>query len=62
MVAAIHFLPLTGNLPAIYQLLIKIAAGAIVYSLSVWVLWRLSGRPDGGEAYLLQKVSARSNH
>jgi len=42
-----------GALP---QLVLLMLVGAALYALVLAALWRLAGRPDGGEAYLLAKL------
>lgn len=40
----------------------KVLVGAATYSLVILVLWRLVGRPDGAESYLLEKLRALRRH
>lgn len=49
-------LPSLDVMPAIAQLLFKVALGASVYTLGVLALWRLAGCPLGAESYLLEKM------
>jgi O-antigen/teichoic acid export membrane protein len=43
-----------SRLPALAAV---VAAGAVSYVLSVWLLWRISGRPPGGESYVLSRIA-----
>ena len=43
--------------PPSITLVAKVGLGALVYVSAVWALWRLSGCPDGAEAYLLGKAT-----
>ena len=40
-------------------LLLLVACGALVYSLTVWALWLLAGRPETAERELVSLVQAR---
>ncbi|XLZ68505.1 lipopolysaccharide biosynthesis protein [Massilia sp. SR12] len=42
--------------PAALQLAALCLAGALAYPATVLLLWRLAGRPDGAEAFLLKKI------
>lgn len=42
--------------PAFVALLSAVVAGAAVYLVSVFVLWRLSGRPQGAETAVVQRA------
>ena len=46
-VGKILALPLAG------MLILKIGVGLLVYSLSILLMWRVSGKPDGAESYVL---------
>jgi len=46
--------PLEMNAAA--RLTLTSLTGALIYSASLMALWWLSGRPGGGEAYLLGKL------
>ena len=41
------------------DLALSVAAGATLYTLTVTVLWWLSGRPDGAESFVLDSLRAR---
>lgn len=47
-------------LPQVAHLALLVVAGAIVYSLSVMILWRISGCRDGAETYLLEQSRMKS--
>ncbi len=49
-------LPSLSGMPAIAQLLMKVALGALVFAMSLLALWRLAGCPAGAESYLLEKL------
>ena len=40
-------------------LLVLVACGALAYSLTVWALWLLSGRPETAERELVSLAQAR---
>jgi lipopolysaccharide exporter len=40
-------------LPLAGMLILKIGVGLLVYSLSILLMWRVSGKPDGAESYVL---------
>jgi hypothetical protein len=40
-------------------LLLLVGCGALVYSMTVWTLWLLSGRPETAERELISLVQAR---
>ena len=42
--------------PIVVVLAIKVLAGALVYLTAVALLWVFAGRPQGGEAYVLEKT------
>ena len=46
------------NLPVAETLILKITSGALVYGLTVLLLWQISGKPPGAEQYLLEKVGS----
>jgi hypothetical protein len=48
-------LPALDAIPAIAQLLVKVALGAAVFAVCLLALWRIAGGSDGAEAYLLEK-------
>ena len=56
MVGALMALQATVAAPVWFMLLLKVAAGGMVYCAVVLGLWRLSGRPDGAEAYFISKL------
>ena len=56
MIAVLLAIENTMLLPAPLMLAVKVAAGVIVYSAVVWVLWFIIGRPDGAERYLIEKI------
>jgi O-antigen/teichoic acid export membrane protein len=60
MAWSLWFLGSHMNLPPFVALSIKIGAGALVYSAVAVLLWRLGGRPDGAEAYLIDKLRSRT--
>ena len=40
-------------------LLVLVACGALAYSLTVWALWLIAGRPETAERELVSLVQAR---
>lgn len=44
------------------DLIVKIVLGAIVYSTVLLLLWRISGKPDGAERYILSNIAPRWNN
>jgi hypothetical protein len=44
-----------------FALAAKVVVGAVVYGLSIYAAWRVSGRPVGPEFYLLDKLQKRFN-
>jgi len=53
MAAALFAVGNTLALPLAGMLILKIGVGLLVYSLSILLMWRLSGKPDGAESYVL---------
>lgn len=51
---ALH--PLLANLAPMIRLLIEISAGGAVYGVIITLMWLVSGRPEGAEAYLLKNI------
>ena len=56
MIAALLAIDNFILLPIPVMLAVKVAAGIVVYSVAVLVLWLISGRPDGAESYLIEKI------
>lgn len=48
--------------PLAVVLLFKVIVGTITYIIFVITLWWFSGRPEGAETYLLNKISSRWKH
>ncbi len=46
-------------LPSALALLILMGAGVLIYGVSVLGLWRISGRPEGAETYIIKTVLRR---
>ena len=66
MYLSVNFvLKILVTFPAPFALLISALLGAAIYSSVVLLLWRISGKPDGAEAYCLNnakhKLSRRKN-
>ncbi len=59
MFAVLRLLPWPASLPVVPLALAKIASGAAMYPVLVLSLWRLSGRPQGGESILLDRLPGR---
>jgi O-antigen/teichoic acid export membrane protein len=57
MVLALHAIGIAMGPGVILSLIVKVVAGAVVYGVVVLALWRLSGRPDGAERFVLDKAS-----
>jgi PST family polysaccharide transporter len=58
--AILSVLPDADSVPTAALLLAAgVAVGALVYGLLVLGLWWASGRPDGAERWLLDRVTAR---
>ena len=57
MTAAIVLLGDFVRAPLAMALVIKVLAGAVVYPATVLLMWLLAGKPQGAEAYLLEKAS-----
>ena len=55
--ALVHTVP-WPDVNALVALLLKGALCVIAYAGTVWLLWRLSARPDGAEHYLAEKFEA----
>jgi len=55
VLAAISSYPETPVL----ALIAKVALGASIYAVALFILWRISGKPDGIEATILKYVAAR---
>ena len=53
MAAALFAVGNTLALPLAGMLILKIGVGLLVYSLSILLMWRVSGKPDGAESYVL---------
>jgi hypothetical protein len=43
--------------PPIIVLFLQVATGLVVFSMVCWLLWRISGRPDGLEATIFNLIS-----
>jgi lipopolysaccharide exporter len=48
--------PLTATISTLQLLLLKVAAGAVIYSISVLATWQLMKRPTGAESYILENI------
>jgi O-antigen/teichoic acid export membrane protein len=46
------------TLDYVLALLLCAAAGALLYALALYALWRLAGRPEGAERFAFEKVQA----
>lgn len=49
-------LPVSGTASYVAALLASVAVGAVVYGLTLFVLWRLSGKPEGPERVCLNGI------
>jgi hypothetical protein len=38
---------------------VQLPVAALVYTATIWLLWRCSGRPSGAEARLMDLIRAR---
>jgi O-antigen/teichoic acid export membrane protein len=56
MVIALWLLPIPSDLPLLLVALIKAGVGAAVYILVLLCAWYAAGRPDGGEAALIEQM------
>lgn len=59
MVVAVSYLPIAGDWPAVVRLLVKVTIGTVTYAGVILMVWRLAGRPDGGEKALLRRLPKR---
>jgi O-antigen/teichoic acid export membrane protein len=58
MAGVIHLVePLAPAAPSLHLILL-IVVGGLTYTLTVLAAWMVAGRPQGGEAYLLEKITA----
>lgn len=48
-----------GTWPNVLALAGAVALGALVYSVLAYAAWRLAGRPDGAERWLLERLQAQ---
>lgn len=56
MAGAIHLVePLLPAIPVL-RLLLLVVLGALTYTVTVLAVWTVSGRPQGAESYLLEKI------
>jgi hypothetical protein len=56
MAGAIHLVePLLSVIPVLH-LLSLVLLGALTYTVTVLAAWTVSGRPQGAESYLLEKI------
>ena len=60
MVAALLLLEAEVAAPNWVMLAMKVVTGAVVYCLVVLGMWRLAGRPDGAEAFFLNKIKRKT--
>ena len=49
-------------LPVLIEFTIKVVVGAGVYTLTIFLLWTTFGRPNGAEAYVLDKAKSISQN
>jgi len=56
MALVLSQMPRIAGVPLFVQLMLSIGAGAIVYVLSIILLWRVSACEEGAESYLLEQV------
>ncbi|HAT32722.1 MAG TPA: lipopolysaccharide biosynthesis protein [Janthinobacterium sp.] len=57
MACALPSVSLPLFVPDVVQLFLKVVIGAIIFSASVLLLWRIAGRPAGAETYLGEKFN-----
>ena len=60
MIAALLAIDNAIVLPAALMLALKVAVGGVSYSAVVLMLWHVSGRPEGAERYLIDKISRKA--
>lgn len=58
MAAALYWIDGAVTLGHPAMLVLKIAAGMTIYSIAVFVLWQLAGRPKGAERYVLDMAGS----
>lgn len=59
MAAVLHGVhAVTASLSIYLRLGVEVAVGAVVYTVALVSLWHLSGRPDGAEQWVLQRIHA----
>lgn len=56
MLAALLLLPWPTGWPVLAAAFAKVALGAAIYGAMVVLAWRVSGRPQGGESVLLERL------
>lgn len=59
MVGGLWWVGMGLELPLALALFVKIVVGGLLYACAILVLWRLSGRPDGAETFVLEKIRSR---
>ncbi|WP_137180338.1 oligosaccharide flippase family protein [Roseomonas sp. AR75] len=57
MMGVLALLP--AGLPLLLSAVLKVAVGALTYTLVLWGAWFLAGRPNGAETALLHRLPAR---
>ncbi|MFT4173282.1 MAG: lipopolysaccharide biosynthesis protein [Rhodocyclaceae bacterium] len=58
MAVTVWLLPVAG-LPALLELMARVVAGAVVYGGWIALSWHLSGRPEGIETMIFQRLAPR---
>ncbi len=56
MAAALFYFSQLLSLPLVLQFGAKVLLGAIIYCVSMYLLWVIAGRPKGAETYVLEKM------
>lgn len=59
MAVALFLVPHLGADHPLFHLIAEIILGALIYMLSILLLWRLAGLPHGAESYLLEIVGIK---
>lgn len=50
--------PVNGRISAAYDLALLVVVGAVIYGAVMLLLWRLSGRPEGAEHFVVKHAGA----
>lgn len=62
MVAVVYsFLQTVTDIPDLMKMFIAIVLGVVAYSVGLFSIWYLAGKPDGFESYLIQTIFAKDS-